>query len=202
MLMTSPGQRQLVSHALAEVVAGREWTATVADGSLGVGRFAIRCEPLAGLDGGALVIVQHVSPQPVPSWLSEASARIGSTLDLTQTASEVVDAAVPWFAGAAVIYAAEHLLAADELSSPRAGHGPVARRPAGYSGSDAPILAVIDGRSARCRTDGMLASAIAVGIARRDRAAPVPRRVAAVPSRRPGGVPRPVPARARGGQDS
>jgi serine phosphatase RsbU (regulator of sigma subunit) len=127
-LMTGPGQRQLVSHALAEVAAGRVWTATVAGGSLGEGRFAIRCEPLAGPGAGALVIVQHVSPQPVPSWLSEGAARIGSTLDLTQTAAEVAEVAVPWFADAAVIYAAERLLAADELSSPRAGHGPVVRR--------------------------------------------------------------------------
>jgi GAF domain-containing protein len=127
-LMTSPGQRQLVAHALAEVAAGRVWTATVAGGELGEGRFAIRYEPLAGLGGGALVIVQHVSPQRVPSWLSEATARIGSTLDLTQTASEVADVAVPWFAEAAVIYAAERLLAADELSSPGTGHGPVVRR--------------------------------------------------------------------------
>jgi serine phosphatase RsbU (regulator of sigma subunit) len=139
-LMTSPGQRQLVSHALAEVAAGRVWTATVAGGSLGEGRFAIRCEPLAGLAGGALVILQHVSQQPVPSWLSEASARIGSTLDLTQTASEVADAAVPWFADAVVIYAAERLLAADELSSPRAGHGPVVRRLAArLTGQDAAV---------------------------------------------------------------
>jgi len=127
-LMTSPGQRQLVAHALAEVAAGRVWTATVAGGDLGEGRFAIRCEPLAGLDGGALVIIQHVSPQPVPSWLSEATARIGSTLDLTQTAAEFADAAVPGFADAATIYAAERLLAADELSSLRAGRAAVVRR--------------------------------------------------------------------------
>jgi GAF domain-containing protein len=139
-LMTGPGQRQLVGHALAEVAAGRVWTATVAGGDLGEGRFAIRCEPLAGLSGGALVIVQHVSPQPIPSWLSEGTARIGSTLDLTQTASEVADVAVPGFADAAVIYAAERLLAADELSSPRAGHGPVVRfLAARLAGQDAAV---------------------------------------------------------------
>ena len=129
-LMTGPGQRQLVGHALAEVAAGRVWTATVAGGSLGEGRFAIRCEPLAGL-GGALVIAQRISPQHGPSWLSEAAARIGGTLDLTQTASEVADVAVPAFADAAVIYAAERLLAADELTSLRAGHGALVRRLAG-----------------------------------------------------------------------
>src|ERR1035441_457200 len=36
-LMTGPGQRQLVRHALAEVAAGRLWTATVAGGGPGGG---------------------------------------------------------------------------------------------------------------------------------------------------------------------
>jgi Stage II sporulation protein E (SpoIIE)/GAF domain len=127
-LMTGPGQRQLVHHALAEVAAGRVWTATVAGGNLGEGRFAIRCEPTAGPGSDTLVIAQRASPQPAPSWLSEAAARIGSTLDLSRTASEVVDAAVPGFADGAAIYAAERLLAADEFTSPQAGHGSVVRR--------------------------------------------------------------------------
>jgi hypothetical protein len=127
-LMTGPGQRQLVRHALAEVAAGQVWTATVAGGRLGEGRFAIRCEPLAGPGSGALVIAQRAWPQPGPSWLSDAAARIGSTLDLTQTASEVVDVAVPGFADAAVIYGAERLLAADELSAPGVVRAAVVRR--------------------------------------------------------------------------
>ena len=57
------------------------------------------------------MIVQRAWPQPGPSWLSEAAARIGSTLDLTQTAAEVVDVAVPGFADAAAIYVPERLLA-------------------------------------------------------------------------------------------
>jgi Stage II sporulation protein E (SpoIIE)/GAF domain len=122
-LMTGPGQRQLVRHALAEVAAGRVWTATVAGGNLGEGRFAIRYEPTGGPDCDTLVIAQRASPQPAPSWLSEAAARIGSTLDLSQTAAEVADAAVPGFADAAVIYAAERLLAADEFTSPGPGPG-------------------------------------------------------------------------------
>jgi GAF domain-containing protein len=127
-LMTGPGQRELVGHALAEVAAGRVWTATVAGGSLGEGRFALRWEPMTGPGGTVLVIVQRAWPQHAPSWLSEAAARIGSSLDLAQTASEVADAAVPWFADAAVIYAVERMLAADELTSPRAGHGSAVRR--------------------------------------------------------------------------
>ena len=120
-LMTGPGQRELVNLALAEVAAGRDWTATVAGGRLGEGRFAIRWEPLGGLGGGAVVIVQRAWPQPAPSWLSEAAARIGSSLDLAQTAAEVAEAAVPGFADLTIIYAAERLLAADELAPPPAG---------------------------------------------------------------------------------
>jgi hypothetical protein len=127
-LMTGPGQRELVGHALAEVAAGRVWTATVAGGSLGEGRFAFRWEPMAGSDGAVLVVVQRAWPQRAPSWLSEATARIGTSLDLAETASEVVDAAVPWFADAVGIYVIERLLAADEVASPRAGLGAAVRR--------------------------------------------------------------------------
>ncbi len=127
-LMTGAGQGELIRAALAEVGQGRVWTATVAGGDLGEGRFAIRCEPLAGDGGGALVVVQRASLQPSPSWLSEAVARIGRTLDLTQTAAEVVAVAVPGFADAAVIYVAERLLTADDLSVLRAGEGVAVRR--------------------------------------------------------------------------
>jgi serine phosphatase RsbU (regulator of sigma subunit) len=127
-LMTGPGQRELVGHALAEVAAGRVWTATVAGGSLGEGRFAFRWEAMAGPGGAVLVVVQRAWPQRAPSWLSEATARIGSSLDLAETAAEVADAAVPWFADAAGIYVIERLLAADELASPRAGFSAAVRR--------------------------------------------------------------------------
>jgi hypothetical protein len=126
-LMTGAGHRALAAQALAEVEAGRVWTATVAGGSLGEGRFAFRWEPLAGLGGGVLVIAARAWPQPAPSWLSQAAARIGSTLDLSQTAAEVAEAAVPGFADAAIIYAAERLLAGDELAPPRAGPGAAVR---------------------------------------------------------------------------
>ncbi|MDX6421996.1 MAG: hypothetical protein QOG28_6616 [Trebonia sp.] len=127
-LMTSPGQRTLVDRALAQVAAGAVWTTTVAGGLLGEGRFALRWEPMTGSDGTALVIVQRAWPQPAPGWLTAATARIGGSLDLTQTASEVVEAAVTDFADAATIHAAERLLAADDRSSLSAGHGITVRR--------------------------------------------------------------------------
>jgi serine phosphatase RsbU (regulator of sigma subunit) len=130
-LLTGPGQRGLVNRALAEVAAGRVHTATVAGGSLGAGRFAIRWEPLGGLSGGTLVIAQRAWPQPTPSWLRDAAARIGSSLDLVETANEVAGAAVPGFADVAIIYVAERLATADELTSSRMAQGAVVRRLAG-----------------------------------------------------------------------
>ena len=127
-LMTGPGQRELVGHALAEVAAGRVWAATVAGGSLGEGRFAFRWEPMTGPGGAVLAVVQRAWPQLAPSWLNEATARIGSSLDLAETASEVADAAVPWFADVAGIYVIERLRAAEELATPQAGPGAAVRR--------------------------------------------------------------------------
>ena len=126
--MTGPGQRDLVGRAMAEVADGRVHTATVAGGSLGEGRFAVRWEPLDGQGGGAVVIVQRAWPQPAPSWLQEAATRIGSSLDMTETAAEVAEAAVPGFADLVIVYAAERLLAAGELTPDRAAHGAAVRR--------------------------------------------------------------------------
>jgi len=131
-LLTGPGQRDLVRHALAEVAAGRLWTATVTGGRLGEGRFSVRWEPVAGPDSGALVIAQRSWPRLRPSWLSEVATRIGNTLDLTQTADEVADVAVPGLADAAIIYASERLLAADEFTQPQPGQPIVIRRLAAY----------------------------------------------------------------------
>ncbi len=135
-LVTVPGQRQLLQQALAEVAAGRLWTGTMTVGVAGgadVGTprsaaIAIRCEPLAGPGGGTLVLARLASPQTGPSLLTEAAVRIGSTLDLTQTAREVVDVAVPRFADAAAIYLPEHMFAADEPGSHRVLHAALVRR--------------------------------------------------------------------------
>jgi GAF domain-containing protein len=156
-LLTGPGQRELVRRALAQVAAGRVWAATVAGGRLGEGRFAVRCEPLGGPvtagDGrgtareaagdrghGAMVLLRRAWPQPRPSWLAEAAGRIGGTLDLDQTACEVAEAAVPAFADAAVIYLAEHLLAGEDTVSSRSGPGMAVRRLAGRLAGEAPAL--------------------------------------------------------------
>ncbi|MGI8447193.1 MAG: SpoIIE family protein phosphatase, partial [Streptosporangiaceae bacterium] len=128
-LMTGPGQRELAGDALAEVAAGRVWTATMSMAFAGgSGPVAIRWEPLGGPGAGVLVIGQHVSPTVGPGWLREAADRIGTTLDLPRTAREVAEVAVPAFADVIAIFVFERLLAADEPVSPKAGHGAVMRR--------------------------------------------------------------------------
>lgn len=127
-LLTGPGHRELVDHALAQVAAGTVWTTTVAGGSLGDGRFALRWEPTTGQDGSVLVMVRRAWPPAVPGWLREAASRIGSSLDLSTTAAEAADVAVAGFADAAVVYASERLLAADDHLVLPAGHGTAVRR--------------------------------------------------------------------------
>jgi serine phosphatase RsbU (regulator of sigma subunit) len=128
-LMTGPGQREVAGEALAEVAAGRVWTATASMAFAGgSGPVAIRWEPLGGPEAGVLVIGQHVSPSIGPGWLREAADRIGTTLDLPRTAREVADVAVPAFSDVIAVFVFERLLAADEPVSPQAGHGAVMRR--------------------------------------------------------------------------
>ena len=127
-LMTGPAHRALVDHVLAQVAAGSVGTTTVAGGLLGEGRFALRWEPMAGPDGIALLILRRAWPQSAPGWLTAATARIGRSLDLSQTAAEVAEVAVTDFADAAAIYAAERLLAADDRASLSVGHGITVRR--------------------------------------------------------------------------
>jgi len=127
------GQRELAGRALVEVAAGRPWTGMLDMAIAGGGSVAIRCDPLAGPGSGALVTAQ-TSPQPGLGWLSEAAARIGSTLDLTRTAREVTDVAVPGFADAAAIFVPERLLAAGEAAWHRTGHATVRRLAACLAG--------------------------------------------------------------------
>jgi serine phosphatase RsbU (regulator of sigma subunit) len=137
-LLAGPGQRELAGRMLAEVAAGRPWTGTLTMAAPG-GPVTLRCGPLAGPGSGALVAAQRAVPQPGPGWLSEAAARIGSTLDLTQTAGEVADVAVPGFADAASVFVPERLLAAGEAAWHQAGHATVRRLAARLAGQPADV---------------------------------------------------------------
>ncbi|HWF79094.1 MAG TPA: GAF domain-containing SpoIIE family protein phosphatase [Streptosporangiaceae bacterium] len=128
-LLTGPGQRHLVSQALADVEDGRVWTAILpvaaASGSLQV---SIHCEPLEGEDARLLMIARRASAHPSQEMLTDAAAKIGTTLDLYRTASEATDVAVPAFADACVIFVSERLLVADELRPYATGPAVVVRR--------------------------------------------------------------------------
>jgi hypothetical protein len=135
-LLNRPGQRELLREALAEVSAGRPWTAPV-DVAFAHpdGLATMHCEPAPGGSpagpGGALVIIQRAPAAPArtgPDLLSEAATRIGTTLDLTRTAREVTEVAVPAFAAAATIFVSEPLLAADDVAARRAAPAAVVRR--------------------------------------------------------------------------
>jgi serine phosphatase RsbU (regulator of sigma subunit) len=140
-LLTGPAQRQLVSQALAEVEAGRVWTAilpvSTASGSCQV---TMHCEPLAGEGAGLLMIARRTSAQPGQQVLTDAATKIGTTLDLHRTAREAADVAVPAFADACAIFVSERLLAADELRPYATGPAVVVRRlTASLSGHSATI---------------------------------------------------------------
>ena len=141
-LLDDPGQRELVDQALAEVASGRVGTATLAmTVTGGSGQVAVRCEPLTDPGRGALVTAQRAQrARPGPGWLTDAAARIGSTLDLTTTAREVTDVAVPGFADAAAIFVPERMLAAGELAWRRAGQATVVRRLAARLGGQPPAV--------------------------------------------------------------
>jgi serine phosphatase RsbU (regulator of sigma subunit) len=127
-LPADPGQQELADRVLAAVAAGQPWTGTLALAVPGGGPATVRCDPLAGPGTGSLVTVQNASPQPGPGWLSQAAARIGSTLDLTRTAREVADVAVPGFADGVSIFVPERLLAAGETARFPAGGATAVRR--------------------------------------------------------------------------
>lgn len=71
-----------------------------------------------------LVIAQHATMVIGSDWLRHARDLIGSTLDLSRTAGEVVSVSVHAFADAASLFVAERLLAADEAGRHQAGRPP------------------------------------------------------------------------------
>jgi serine phosphatase RsbU (regulator of sigma subunit) len=127
-LLPGTGHAQLLREALGEARAGRVWTATLSMALAGGGSVALRCEPMADSRAGALMIAQRMGQQAGQLMLSEAATRIGTTLDLTQTARETVDLTVPGFADAASIVVPERLLAADEFVPHQPGRQAVMRR--------------------------------------------------------------------------
>jgi serine phosphatase RsbU (regulator of sigma subunit) len=143
-LLPGNGHARLLRQALGEARAGRVWTATLSMALAGGGTVALRCEPMAEPGTGALMIAQRVPRQAGQVLLSEAATRIGTTLDLTQTAREAVYLIVPGFADAAGIMVPERMLAADEFVPHESGRQAVMRRLvtclAGHPAEDTDLL--------------------------------------------------------------
>jgi serine phosphatase RsbU (regulator of sigma subunit) len=127
-LMPGRNLNAQLRQGLARAAAGRVWTATLPAVLAGGGAVAIRCEPLGEAGGGALVIARRMADPTSQGLLSEAAARIGTSLDLIQTAREAVEVTVPGFADGASILVPERMLAADEFAARPDSRETVVRR--------------------------------------------------------------------------
>lgn len=122
-------EHEQVKTALAEAAAGRRWRGVLAVLCCGGSACDIELcwDPVAAGDGRTLVSVIatpttdlgfDLTPdagQVRLALLSEASIRIGSTLDIHQTGAELMDVAVPRLADAAALLVQERLIAEDEF---------------------------------------------------------------------------------------
>lgn len=144
-----PAGADALRHAVAQAARGRRWNGVVA-AECGDGRVReveLRLEPMAGDTAPASVVVTAALPsRPDPAdsaagkglaLLHDASARIGTTLDLAATAREIVDVAVPRLADVAGVFALEYLVADDELPTrPADGAIEVRRLAVGVAGGE------------------------------------------------------------------
>ena len=139
-LLTPRDQSDRIQEALAEVAAGRRWNGVLsipaADGEERDVEFW--WDPAAGASGPQISVTAFVSvrqagpPRPGDrerfALLNEASTRIGTTLDLGNTAAELMDVAVPRFADAAGILVQERLVTDGELPERETDGSAVVRR--------------------------------------------------------------------------
>jgi serine phosphatase RsbU (regulator of sigma subunit)/anti-sigma regulatory factor (Ser/Thr protein kinase) len=150
-LLVHDDDRKRVKEALAEVGEGRRWAGVLpvrcsedvtrdiefrwdaAAGSDARTVAMISADPATGLDGRFGVSAD----QERLALLNEASSRIGSTLDIGQTAAELVDVAVPRLADSAGVLIEQRLLTEDQHSDRDTDGAAVMRRLAvGVAGPD------------------------------------------------------------------
>lgn len=163
-LLTGPGQADLVRRVLAHVGDGQVWESTVAGGRLGQGRVTLRFEP--GSASGSEVMVAARRVPDHGAWLAKASDQLGGSLDLGRTAAEIAGAVVPTFADMASVLVAERLLVGAQLTTDPAGAGVPMRRLAGrMAGQDQAATDAILTPGEAVYLDAGTAAAIAVGTA-------------------------------------
>ncbi len=124
--LLDPGSRDALAAALTATSAGAVWTGVLTvRGANGTGQhISFRLEPLTCV--GAPQVAVTASP-PVPAgqqMLIDADLHFGATLDLAETARQIIDVTVPRFADACAVYVLERPASGGE----RAGLEVVARR--------------------------------------------------------------------------
>ena len=132
-----PGGRDALLAALTAITAGAAWTGVLtALGADGISRpVSLRFEPLTGDEAHPQVAVAASLAVPLgQQWLTDADLRFGGTLDLFETACQIIDVIIPRFADAGVVYVLERVTSDGELAE--GPTGVVARRLAAGSSAD------------------------------------------------------------------
>jgi serine phosphatase RsbU (regulator of sigma subunit)/PAS domain-containing protein len=142
-LLAPGGRHEQVADALAEVAAGRRWTGVLslpaADGeerdiefwwdpATGPSGAQISVSAVVPVVPGGQIGPPRIGDQERFALLNEASTRIGTTLDLGNTAAELMDVAVPRFADAAGILVQERLVTDGEFPERDTDGSAVVRR--------------------------------------------------------------------------
>jgi hypothetical protein len=136
-LLAGPAAADTIEHALRAAAEGRAWSGALCTGESEV---TLVCEPLAGVAGGTFAVITAL-PRcgEAVELMDEAGRRIGSTLDLGQTAREVVEVMVPRFADAGGVLVLERLLADEDWPGIEADGSVVVRRLAVALAPDDPL---------------------------------------------------------------
>lgn len=129
-VLLEPGHEPVLAGGLAAMRDGRDcWTGSVAaTGPDGRQAVALRWDLLRG---GGPPQVAVAARRLAPAWAEPfggADARLGASLDLAETALQVLELAIPRFADAGAVYLLEPLLAAGRAGAGDSTSGLVARR--------------------------------------------------------------------------
>jgi serine phosphatase RsbU (regulator of sigma subunit) len=129
--LLDPRDRDALSSALAAITAGAAWTgALTALDANGTGQLiSCRFEPLTCADTPPQVAVAASLAVPAGrQMLIDAGLRFGATLDLAETARQIIDVTVPGFADAGAVYVLERPMSGGEPAGREARGEVVARR--------------------------------------------------------------------------
>jgi Stage II sporulation protein E (SpoIIE)/GAF domain/PAS fold len=122
--LLADGHEAALGSALAAAAAGTSWSGSMPAACAGGPRpLSFRWDPLRGPANPHVAVVVHSSP-PGAEVIADVGTQLGASLDLTETARQVLELAVPGFADAGAVYLLDALLPA----APGGGGEAVARR--------------------------------------------------------------------------